>query len=66
MRSFLDERCISLDRIKENAEAEKTNLEITMKCDFDHEERWRAPECARHYPDEMVCTKTTPVKPVFP
>ena len=66
MRSFLDERCISLDRIKENAAAEKTNLEITMKCDFDHEERWRAPECARHYPDEMVCTKTTPVKPVFP
>ena len=66
MRSLLDERCLPLDRIRENAEEEKINLDVTMKCDFDHEERWRAPECARHYPEEMVSTKTPPAEFVFP
>ena len=66
MRSFLDENCLPLDRIRDNAEAEKTNLEITMKCDFDHEERWRAPECARNLPEELVCTRTPSAEFVFP
>lgn len=66
MRSFLDSSCLPLDRIRENAEAEKTNLEITMKCDFDHEERWRAPECARNLPEELVCTRTPSAEFVFP
>ena len=55
---FLNTNCAQMDKIRENAIREKQNLSITMKCDFDSaEERWHAPDAARHYPEEMVSSK---------
>ena len=55
---FLNTNCAQMDKIRENAIREKQNLSITMKCDFDsEEERWHAPDAARHYPEEMVSSK---------
>lgn len=46
---------VSLDEMKTRSEDLRRNLQILMKCDFDDEqERWHAPECARHYPEPMV------------
>ncbi|MCI7607125.1 MAG: sulfatase-like hydrolase/transferase [Spirochaetales bacterium] len=59
-RVFLDEKCESYERIKENAEKEGKNLSITMRCSFDSDERWHAPDAARHYPEEMVSSKKKP------
>ena len=59
-RDFLNSRCALYETIKERAEWGRINLEITRKCSFDSEERWHAPDCARHYPEEMVSSKKKP------
>ncbi|MGN0850276.1 MAG: sulfatase-like hydrolase/transferase [Candidatus Ornithospirochaeta sp.] len=59
-RRFLDEKCQKREVIKERAEREKEDLAITMKCSFDSEERWHAPDAARHYPEEMVSSTIKP------
>lgn len=60
--SLLDEKCESFEKIVENAKKEEQNLSITMRCSFDSDERWHAPDCARHYPEEMVSSKKKPKK----
>lgn len=59
-RAFLKEKCLPYEDIRKNAEREARDLSITMKCSFDSDERWHAPECARHYPEEMVSSKKKP------
>ncbi len=59
MREYLAKSCLSADRIRENAEKLDQNLKILGRCDFDSEERWHAPECARNYPEHMVSSRLT-------
>lgn len=66
MRTYLGEVCLPSYRIYDNAEAERVNLEVTMKLDFDHEERWKCTPAGREAPEEMVSTKTPAVSFVFP
>ena len=55
MRALLAEKCRPVDQIRAAAEQMRENLGILTRCDFDNtEERWRAPECARHAPEPMV------------
>lgn len=56
-REFLSSHCAPYSEIKKNAEREAGNLAITMRCSFDSDERWHAPDSARHYPEEMVSSK---------
>lgn len=63
-RKFLDEKCAPYEMIKSNAIKLRKNLNITFKCSFDSEERWHAPDCARHYPEKMVSSKIKP-KPMM-
>ncbi|NMA67204.1 MAG: sulfatase-like hydrolase/transferase [Clostridiaceae bacterium] len=58
MRSVLLKACRPIEEIKENAKELNENLEILVRCTYDNEdERWHAPECARHYPEYMVKSK---------
>ncbi len=58
LRNAMEETCESVDQIYRNAELLRKNLPILTKCDLDvPEERWHAPECARHLPDPMVKSK---------
>lgn len=55
MRDLLTERCRPVEQIRDAAEQMRDSLDILTHCDFDNtEERWRAPECARHAPEPMV------------
>ena len=55
MREALRKACAPVDQIRENAEKLADNLKLLTRCDYDsYEERWHAPDCARHYPDPMV------------
>lgn len=54
----LDTRCAGVEMIRRNAERFRANLKLLTKCDLDdYDERWHAPECARHYPNPMVKSK---------
>lgn len=58
MRSLLLKSCRPVKEIENNARELIKNLEILTKCTFDDDnERWHAPECARHYPEYMVKSK---------
>ena len=58
MHSLIDSSCQSEEVIRTKAEVLKQNLKILTKCTYDsEEERWHAPECARHYPERMVKSK---------
>lgn len=57
MRAELSRFCRPVKEIKTNAAFLKENFQILRQCDFDSDERWHAPECARHYPDPMVKSK---------
>ncbi len=59
-REFLASGCAPKSVIEENARREAANLKIFTKCDFDSDERWHAPDAARHYPEEMVSSKIKP------
>ena len=59
-KEFLFSKCAPFEVIKERANWERINLEITKKCSFDSEERWRAKDSARHYPENMVSSKKKP------
>lgn len=59
-RRFLEEKCEKRETIRERAVMEAENLAITMKCSFDSDERWHAPDSARHYPEEMVSSSVKP------
>lgn len=63
-KEFLLKNCASKEDILKNADNEIKNLSITMRCNFDSDERWRAPECVRGYPERMVSSKIkpTPIK----
>ena len=63
-KAYLDAHCESIETIESNAIRQRQNLDITLKCTFDSDERWRCPDCARHYPEEMVSgtSKTIPVE----
>ncbi len=50
---------VTVSEIKDNAEKLEKNIKILGKCNFDSEERWKAPEGARHYPEHMVVSKLT-------
>ncbi len=60
--SFLREKCASKEQIVANACKNAAYLRITQNCSFDSSERWRAPDAARHYPEEMVSSKKKPGK----
>ena len=64
-KAFLGERCASIDEIEANAHRNASYLSITSKCDFDSEERWHCPECARHNPEEMVSSSKKPKEVLF-
>lgn len=58
MRKLLAQRCAPSDVIRQRAEEFNENLKILGRCDFDNaEERWHAPDCARHYPEHMVSSR---------
>ena len=58
MRNYLDDICkVTVEDIRKNAEKLEKNLKVLAKCSFDSTERWRAPECARNYPEHMVASK---------
>ncbi|MBR5098138.1 MAG: sulfatase-like hydrolase/transferase [Spirochaetales bacterium] len=59
-RAFLASKCASYSEIEKNAQREAEGLSIFTKCDFDSDERWHAPDAARHYPEEMVSSKIKP------
>lgn len=57
MRRELKRKCQPVERIRENARTLLENLPILGRCEFDSEERWRCPPCARDYPEHMVCSQ---------
>ena len=59
-RTFLADKCAPKSEIEENARREAKGLGIFTKCSFDSEDRWHAPDAARHYPEEMVSSKVKP------
>ena len=60
MRKRLRENCPSGELVRQKAEDFNENLKILGRCDLDcPEERWHAPESARHYPEPMVSSKLT-------
>lgn len=61
MRAALKDACSPVEDIKKDAEKLYKNLKILCRCRFDNEEeRWHAPECARHYPEHMVKSRLVP------
>lgn len=58
LRDAMQNACESRDQIYRNAERLAKNLPALTKCDLDvPEERWHAPECARHLPEPIVKSK---------
>lgn len=58
LRDAMQNACESRDQIYRNAERLAKNLPVLTKCDLDvPEERWHAPECARHLPEPIVKSK---------
>lgn len=58
MRDLLQKNCPPVDELRRQAQRFNENLKILGRCDFDNaEERWHAPESARHYPERMVSSK---------
>ncbi len=63
MRGYLNGVCkLTVDEMKANADKLRRNLTILNKCSFDSDERWKAPECSRHYPELMVTSKLVKMK----
>ena len=61
MGRALSGACEPVDRIREEAQRLKRNMGILTKCDFDDpDERWHAPERARHLPEPMVKSRLAP------
>lgn len=60
MRDYLKVACkLPVYEIKANADKLEKNLKVLTKCSFDSDERWKAPECARHNPEFIVKSKLT-------
>jgi len=59
-RAFLKMKCAPMEMIEKNAMEELKSFKIMSKCSYDSDERWHAPDAARHYPEEMVSSKLKP------
>jgi len=59
-RAFLKEKCAPREKIEENAREEAKAFKLLSTCSYDSDERWHAPDAARHYPEEMVSSTIKP------